>query len=88
MLFDLRNDPDELRDLGRVADYAHVRSEMYELLQTWALRMSQRVTLSDADIEAKRAKGSGTGVVLGVFDEDEAPADLTARYRGKIPPRH
>ena len=86
MLFDLKNDPDELRDLGRHPDYSAARAEMYEHLHTWSLRMSQRLTMSDEDIESRRVKGGGTGIVIGVYDEDDIPANLTVKYRGKIPP--
>ena len=57
MLFNLRNDPNELRDLGRSADYAEQRAHMYDLLHEWSLRLSQRVTISDDEISTKRAKG-------------------------------
>ncbi|WP_085864906.1 sulfatase-like hydrolase/transferase [Pseudooctadecabacter jejudonensis] len=86
MLYDLRNDPDELRDLGRDPAYADVRAQMYEHLHAWGLRMSQRVTLSDDDIAAKQA-GRKTGVMIGVFEEDDVPADETVCYRVKTPPR-
>ena len=64
-----------------------MREQLYAMLQDWSLRMSQRVTMSDAQIEARQKSGGATGVVLGVFDETDAPTDQTARYRGKIPPR-
>ncbi|MCT8162090.1 sulfatase-like hydrolase/transferase [Pseudoruegeria sp. SHC-113] len=84
MLFDLKNDPDELRDLGRSADHAGVRAEMYGHLHHWARRMSQRLTVSDAQIMARRSGGS-SGVLLGVFDEADVPLEESAAYRGKAP---
>ena len=87
MLFDLVNDPQELCDLGRNAEYAGVIKEMYGHLHSWSMRLSQRVTMSDADIEAKRKQGGQTGVVLGVFDESDVPLNLTEKYRGKVPKR-
>ena len=87
MLFDLVNDPQELCDLGRKAEYAGVIEEMYGHLHSWSMRLSQRVTMSDADIEAKRKQGGQTGVVLGVFDESDVPLNLTEKYRGKVPKR-
>ncbi|MEO1537683.1 MAG: hypothetical protein AAFR73_08110 [Pseudomonadota bacterium] len=87
MLFDLKSDPMELRDLGRFPDHTKIRATMYRHLHDWSLRMSQRVTLSDADIAAKRSAGGQTGVSLGLFCEEDAPAELTAKYWGKVPPR-
>ncbi len=87
MLFDLKNDPNEFKDLGRCPDHAAVRAEMYGMLQDWSLRMSQRVTISDATIKQRRESGADTGVVLGVFDEKELPKSMTQTYRGKVPTR-
>ncbi|AVO38006.1 sulfatase-like hydrolase/transferase [Pukyongiella litopenaei] len=85
MLFDLRNDPRERIDLGADPAHADTRRRLYGMLHDWSLRMSQRVTVSDADIAARLARGGGTGVVLGIYDETEIDAALTARYRGKVP---
>lgn len=85
MLFDLANDPEELRDLGTDADYADARAVMYAHLHDWSLRMSQRVTISDADVAKKRQDGGQTGVVLGLVEETDAPETWTASYRGPVP---
>ena len=85
MLFDLKNDPEELRDLGADPAYEDVRQRMYVHLHNWSMRMSQRVTQSDADIAKKKASGGSTGVVLGLYTGAEVPLELTQHYRGPIP---
>lgn len=87
MLFDLQNDPDELNDLGRDPAYAAQRSALYGHLHTWALRMSQRITVSDAEIIATREGPNGTGVVLGVYEEGDVAAAEVEKYVGKAPKR-
>lgn len=90
LLFDLDTDPDELHDLLKgwpdvAPEHASVVERMNARLGRWGRRMSQRTTMSDADIT--RAAGASTrrGVLLGVENADELPADVTAPYRG--PPR-
>ncbi|WP_170326464.1 sulfatase-like hydrolase/transferase [Ruegeria arenilitoris] len=83
ILFDLENDPDELIDLGDSADHTEVIAEMYDHLFAWTRRPSQRTTRSEAQLIEMRTKSRGRGVVLGVYDENEAPLDLTVKYRGR-----
>lgn len=85
MLFDLANDPNELRDLGRDPAFATQRADLYGHLHTWGLRMSQRITMSDAEIIHQRENGKATGVLLGVYDEDDVDAKDAATYIGKVP---
>ncbi|MGJ8547680.1 MAG: sulfatase-like hydrolase/transferase [Sulfitobacter sp.] len=85
MLFDLQNDPNELADLGRDPAYGDARAAMYAQLHDWSLRMSQRVTISDAQIARKRSEGGQTGVILGIYDSNDAAPELTEKYRGKTP---
>jgi arylsulfatase A-like enzyme len=87
MLFDLQNDPDEFIDLGDSPDHAEVIALMYDRLGRWGRRMSQRVTRSDEDIAAMRGKSRRKGVLLGVFEAGDVDAELTAKYRGKVPDR-
>ncbi len=85
MLFDLENDPDELVDLGRDPDHAEVVRQMREKLAAWARRESQRTTVSDAQILARRAGAGGrTGVLIGVYDEDDVAAEDLAPYGGRV----
>ncbi len=83
MLFDLLNDPQELRDLGADPRYKEIRARMAERLATWARRPSQRTTQSEAQILDRRQGGSDTGVVLGLYNGSEIDPSLTENYRGK-----
>ena len=88
MLFDLRNDPQELVDLGDSPDSGEVLREMYGHLNRWARRISQRTTMSEADIVAARTSGQRKGIVIGAYDETDVPAELTIRYRGRTTVHH
>ncbi|MEY8842356.1 sulfatase-like hydrolase/transferase [Cribrihabitans sp. XS_ASV171] len=83
MLFDLVNDPDELVDLGESADHAEVIDRLYGHLHDWTMRPSQRTTRSRQQLIDMRTKSGGRGIVLGVYDEDETPLNLTVKYRGR-----
>ncbi|EEX11418.1 sulfatase family protein [Ruegeria lacuscaerulensis ITI-1157] len=83
ILFDLENDPDELTDLGDSAAHADVIAQMYDHLFAWARRPSQRTTRSAAELVEMRTKSRGKGVILGAYDESDAPPELTVRYRGR-----
>ena len=82
MLFDLATDPQELRDLGGDPEQAGVIATMEARLAAWARRPSQRTTVPEDRILARRKGGSETGVVLGVFDASEIDPALTGGYRG------
>jgi hypothetical protein len=58
---------------------------MYDRLLAWGLRMSQRITLSDEQIAARRGKAPRKGILLGVYEPDELAPELTAKYRGAVP---
>ncbi|MBV0913627.1 sulfatase-like hydrolase/transferase [Anianabacter salinae] len=83
ILFDLVNDPDELVDLGGSPDHTDIIDEMYAHLFKWTRRVSQRTTRSKAQLEEMRTAAARKGILLGVYDEDEAPLELTVRYRGR-----
>jgi arylsulfatase A-like enzyme len=85
MLFDLRADPDELVDLGDSTEHAEVIARMYDHLFTWARRMSQRTTISDAQIVANRGKSQRKGILLGLFDGAAIPDALLEKYTGPAP---
>lgn len=86
MLFDLEEDPDELEDLGDSEAHTEIRAMMMQRLAAWARRQSQRQTLSDKQIIGGRGKSGGTGILIGVFDETDVPADASKFYRGKPRP--
>ncbi len=83
MLFDLVNDPQELVDLGESDEHSEVIEQLYGHLQDWTMRPSQRTTRSRQQLIDMRTKSGGKGIVLGVFDEDETPLNLTVKYRGR-----
>ena len=83
MLFDLTNDPDELRDLGKSDDHADVLAVMEQRLSQWARRPAQRITRSEQQIEAMRENSFGTGILIGVASEDQVPEAVRIEYCGK-----
>ena len=85
MLFDMKNDPDELADLGRSEDHSDINAMMYGRLQAWALRMSQRITVSDEQLAKRRGKSLDKGILLGVYEPDDVAPEFTAKQRGPVP---
>jgi len=88
MLFDLEKDPNELNDLAKgdahSAEIAQLRAHLHE----WGLRMSQRVTKSEADIVAMRGSSTGKGVLPFLVDGSEVDERLTEKYRGPARQNH
>jgi arylsulfatase A-like enzyme len=83
MLFDLAADPHELVDLGADPAYAAQSERLFGQLNRWARRQSQRTTVSDAQIEARRGGSERKGVLIGYWDEAELPAEvLPEKWRG------
>ncbi len=76
MLYDLQEDPDELHDMGADNSHEGVRREMADMHFEWARRLSQRVTVSDAEIEALGGKNAKRGILLGFWDESDVPPEL------------
>lgn len=86
MLFDLQSDPDELCDLGDSVAHADVIEVLYGHLFKWARRQSQRTTRSEEQLIEMRTKSRKRGVIIGVYDENDTPLELTVKYRGKKVP--
>ena len=84
MLFDLEADPDELNDLGDSAEHKDILDMMYERLSKWARRMSQRTTLSEAQIIAGRGKSQSRGILLGLYDGTEVDEALTSKIKRRV----
>jgi arylsulfatase A-like enzyme len=75
LLFDLKADPHELRDL--VADPAHEeeRVRLRGALLDWALTDHNRITTSDARIDSyARGQQLRSGILIGYWDEEELAA--------------
>ncbi len=83
ILFDLENDPDELDDLGDSADHTDVIAQMYDHLFAWARRPSQRTTRSEEQLIGMRSRSGGTGIMIGIYDENDTPLELTVKYRNR-----
>lgn len=83
MLIDLLNDPDELIDLGGSKDHETIIDELYQKLNEWARRPSQRTTMSNASFIAARGKNLRKGVFIGVVDDKQVPAEMMANYVGR-----
>ena len=82
MLHDLKTDPDELTDLGADPDFMPEAERLFSHLHDWSLRLSQRTTVSEADMLSRRGKSVKRGILIGVFDEAELADEYWARYRG------
>ncbi len=88
ILFDLQNDPQELTDLGDSPDHAEVIERMYDKLFRWARRPSQRTTRSEEQLLAMRNNSGRRGVMIGIYDENDTPLELTVKYRGRKAANH
>ncbi|MDX5401930.1 MAG: phosphonate monoester hydrolase, partial [Rhodobacterales bacterium] len=82
MLFDTLTDPTETIDLGADPAHEETRARLLERLNLWARRPSQRTTVSDAQILARRGKSRGKGIYLGVWDEEDLSPDQLATIQG------
>jgi arylsulfatase A-like enzyme len=82
MLFDLETDPDELVDRGAEPACAAERARLEAELAQWGLRQSQRTTRSEQQIAAMRGKSTRRGILIGIWDEADIPAELWSGYGG------
>ena len=83
MLFDTATDPQELRDLGALPEYAGQIARLQARLADWARRPAQRTTLSEPEILAMRGTTRQHGIILGAWDASELPPGLRARVQGR-----
>jgi arylsulfatase A-like enzyme len=72
-LFDLREDPRELHDLGRDAAYEGARREMRERMHEWRRNLKSRTTVTLPEVERKTATHRRAGVHYGLWDEAHEP---------------
>lgn len=86
LLYDLASDADELCDLGADPRFAAERERLKAALFDWALRDHNRITTTDARIEAyARGEQLRSGILIGYWDEAElaaARARLAEHRRG------
>ena len=83
MLYDLESDPNEFRDLGADPACEDERRRLMAALGAWGLRLSQRTTRSDAQIEQARGLSQRRGILIGVWDEADVPQELWSKYLGE-----
>ncbi|GIX13482.1 MAG: phosphonate monoester hydrolase [Paracoccaceae bacterium] len=88
MLFDLAEDPEEFHDLARGPGHEAEIDRLYDMLAAWGRRLSQRVTMSDADIIAMRGRSRRRGILPFLADGSEVEPEMTAKYRGRAPARY
>ncbi|HUY04894.1 MAG TPA: sulfatase-like hydrolase/transferase [Rhodocyclaceae bacterium] len=79
MLYDLKDDPDELRDLGRVASYASIRERMKDLMIDWAAGLRNRTAIDDKEMTELTGKSLQQGILIGFWSEDDVPAEMRPR---------
>jgi len=88
ILFDLVNDPSELVDLGDSNSHTDIIAKMYDHLFAWARRQSQRTTRSEAQLHEMRGDTGRRGVMIGIYDENDTPLELTVKYRNRKAASH
>ncbi len=71
VLFDRKNDPQELSDLGRSPEHAGARSKMHAILADWALQYRQRETYDDTTAARFTGFEEKVGVLIGYWDEND-----------------
>ncbi len=66
-LFDLKNDPDEFKDLGRSKDYLKVREELKELLLRRLIDRKNRVAATDEFVLKERDYSKEDDIMIGIW---------------------
>lgn len=69
MLFDLKNDPHEVNDLGADPDAAPPIARLTARLLSWATEHHNRVTYSDSEVIPHAGLEPDVGVYIGFWDE-------------------
>jgi arylsulfatase A-like enzyme len=83
ILHDLETDPNEFRDLGADPAFEGERRRLMGALHAWGLRLSQRTTISEQQIRDRAGKSQRRGILIGMWDESDVPAELWSRYLGE-----
>ncbi|MEM9843319.1 MAG: sulfatase-like hydrolase/transferase [Pseudomonadota bacterium] len=84
VLFDRKEDPDELNDLGLSPEHEDIRRDLASRLMDWALNYRQRETYSDTTAERFTAFEEKAGVLIGYWNEDDLidPANAPRQLDG------
>ena len=72
VLFDRKNDPNELNDLGRSSEHEEVCQLMFNMLADWSLQYRQRETWSEEHNIKMTGMEEQLGVLIGYWDEKSA----------------
>ena len=72
VLFDLKNDPEELIDLGRDPAHSATVQGMFNRLAGWSLQYRQRVTWSEEQNLKMVGLEEQFGVLIGYWNEEDA----------------
>jgi arylsulfatase A-like enzyme len=70
-LFDLENDPNEFKDLGRDPGFEDVRQSMLLRLTERMTDRKNRVTMTDETVVDIRTGEKSSGIIIGVWDAPE-----------------
>ena len=87
VMFDLLDDPQELRDLGAsgLPEHVAVRQRMEDALLGWAMRHHTRITATAKVLQGQKIAAE-TGILIGFWDEDEYFA-ATGKAFGDLQPQ-
>jgi len=66
-LFNLKEDPDEMHDLGKSETHKDVREQLFQQLFDWMRTRKLRPTLSNKEIASRTGKGKQRGYLIGVW---------------------
>ncbi len=66
-LFDIENDPNEFKDLGKSSDHYSVREEMKELLLQRIISRKNRIAATDEFVLKERDYTKEDGIMIGVW---------------------
>jgi arylsulfatase A-like enzyme len=66
-LFDLNDDPSELRDLGTDPAHAGIRRELYDRIFEWMRGRRNRIAMTDDAINRWQSPAAAGGVTIGVW---------------------
>lgn len=73
MLYDLQEDPQELRDLGRDSGLATVRERMKDLMLDWSAMLRNRTAMDEVQMKSLTGKSARQGILIGFWNEAEVP---------------
>jgi arylsulfatase A-like enzyme len=73
-LFNLIKDPDEFNDLGRDPAHDAIRQTLHRRLTDRLINRKNRTAMTDEQVINMRTKENAVGIIIGVWDDVQAPA--------------